>query len=180
MSLDGTYDAGNIFGKILRGEIPCHKVYEDADAIVFMDVMPQADGHTLVIPKERKAMLLGTGITVLGIAFKPVDSSVVPLAIPIVAGPGAMATVLVTTHYLDEAEQLAEAGHRVEVTRAAGKPVIMASAAGGMDIEEVAAKTPEKIHKVFIDPATGLTDRDADDVARNDDDSLLKWAGCLD
>jgi succinyl-CoA synthetase beta subunit len=42
----------------------------------------------------------------------------------------------------------------------------MASSEGGMDIEEVAAKTPEKIHKVFIDPATGLTDREASDVAR--------------
>ena len=45
------YDASNIFAKILRGEIPCHKVYEDADALVFMDVMPQSAGHTLVVPK---------------------------------------------------------------------------------------------------------------------------------
>ena len=46
-----TYDANNIFAKILRGEIPCHKVYEDVDALAFMDVMPQSDGHALVIPK---------------------------------------------------------------------------------------------------------------------------------
>ena len=46
-----TYDAGNIFAKILRGEIPCHRVYEDADVIAFMDVMPQGPGHTLVVPK---------------------------------------------------------------------------------------------------------------------------------
>jgi histidine triad (HIT) family protein len=46
-----TYDSNNIFAKILRGEIPCHKVYEDADAIVFMDVMPQSPGHSLVVPK---------------------------------------------------------------------------------------------------------------------------------
>ena len=45
------YDASNIFAKILRGDIPCHKVYEDADALVFMDVMPQSAGHTLVVPK---------------------------------------------------------------------------------------------------------------------------------
>ena len=46
------YDDNNIFAKILRGEIPCVKVYEDDETLAFMDVMPQADGHTLVIPKE--------------------------------------------------------------------------------------------------------------------------------
>ena len=46
-----SYDTNNIFAKILRGEIPCHKVYEDDHTLAFMDVMPQADGHTLVIPK---------------------------------------------------------------------------------------------------------------------------------
>lgn len=45
------YDSSNIFAKIVRGEIPAHKVYEDADAIVFMDAMPQAPGHALVVPK---------------------------------------------------------------------------------------------------------------------------------
>jgi histidine triad (HIT) family protein len=45
------YDQDNIFARIVRGEIPCHKVYEDADAIAFMDIMPQAEGHTLVVPK---------------------------------------------------------------------------------------------------------------------------------
>ena len=50
----GNYDDQNIFAKILRGEIPCHKVYEDEVALAFMDVMPQGDGHTLVIPKRAK------------------------------------------------------------------------------------------------------------------------------
>ena len=40
-----SYDNENIFAKILRGEIPCHKVFENNDALVFMDVMPQAPGH---------------------------------------------------------------------------------------------------------------------------------------
>ena len=52
------------------------------------------------------------------------------------------------------------------VDRATQRVVLMASADGGMDIEEVAAKTPERIHKVFIDPGTGLTDAQADDIAR--------------
>lgn len=46
-----SYDTNNIFAKILRGEIPCHKVYEDDNTLAFMDVMPQATGHVLVIPK---------------------------------------------------------------------------------------------------------------------------------
>jgi succinyl-CoA synthetase beta subunit len=52
------------------------------------------------------------------------------------------------------------------VDRGTQKVVLMASSEGGMDIEEVAAKTPEKIHKVMIDPATGLKDAEADDIAR--------------
>ena len=46
-----TYDPGNIFAKILRGEVPAHRVYEDDETLAFMDVMPQADGHALVLPK---------------------------------------------------------------------------------------------------------------------------------
>jgi histidine triad (HIT) family protein len=45
------YDPKNIFAKILRGEVPAHKVYEDDSTIAILDVMPQSDGHTLVIPK---------------------------------------------------------------------------------------------------------------------------------
>ncbi|ACB82933.1 MULTISPECIES: HIT family protein [Methylorubrum] len=52
------YDPDNIFGKILRGEIPAHKVYEDEHSLAFMDVMPQGEGHTLVIPKAPSRGLL--------------------------------------------------------------------------------------------------------------------------
>lgn len=45
------YDPNNIFAKILRGELPCHKVYEDERSFVFLDIMPRAPGHTLVLPK---------------------------------------------------------------------------------------------------------------------------------
>ncbi len=47
------YDPNNIFAKIVRGEAPAFKVYEDAHTIAFMDIMPQAEGHTLVITKEH-------------------------------------------------------------------------------------------------------------------------------
>ena len=45
------YDNDNVFAKILRGEMPCFKVYEDDATLAFMDIMPRCDGHTLVIPK---------------------------------------------------------------------------------------------------------------------------------
>lgn len=45
------YDPTNVFAKILRGELPAYKVYEDADTLAFMDIMPRCDGHVLVIPK---------------------------------------------------------------------------------------------------------------------------------
>ena len=55
MSLAGTYDDNNLFAKILRGEIPAVKVYEDAEVLAFMDIFPQARGHLLVVPKDTKA-----------------------------------------------------------------------------------------------------------------------------
>jgi histidine triad (HIT) family protein len=52
------YDSNNIFAKILHGEIPCVKVYEDAKTLAFMDVMPESDGHVLVVPKEGAENIL--------------------------------------------------------------------------------------------------------------------------
>ncbi len=66
-----SYDASNIFGKILRGELPAHKVYEDDIALVMMDLFPQARGHTLIIPKTPSRNLLDADTAVL--------SSVMPL-----------------------------------------------------------------------------------------------------
>ncbi|CDN47745.1 MULTISPECIES: HIT family protein [Neorhizobium] len=59
------YDSNNIFGKILRGEIPCHRVYEDADTLAFMDVMPQSPGHLLVLPKAPSRNILDADPAVL-------------------------------------------------------------------------------------------------------------------
>ena len=55
MSLYGTYDVQNVFARILRGELPCHKIYEDDQVLAFLDLYPQAQGHTLVIPKHEAA-----------------------------------------------------------------------------------------------------------------------------
>jgi histidine triad (HIT) family protein len=53
-----SYDPGNVFAKILRGELPAHKVYEDADTLAFMDIMPRCQGHTLVVPKTAARNIL--------------------------------------------------------------------------------------------------------------------------
>ncbi|MBB3964238.1 HIT family protein [Rhizobium metallidurans] len=59
------YDTNNIFAKILRGEIPSVKVYEDEHTLAFMDVMPQAPGHVLVVPKAASRNLLDADPAVL-------------------------------------------------------------------------------------------------------------------
>ncbi len=53
-----SYDPHNIFAKILRGELPCYKVYEDEHTLAFLDIMPRAPGHTLVLPKAPARNLL--------------------------------------------------------------------------------------------------------------------------
>lgn len=73
MSLHGTYDDQNIFSKILRGEMPCVKVYEDDNILSFMDVFPQSDGHTLVIPKAPSRNLLETNAKDIGRLFGSVQ-----------------------------------------------------------------------------------------------------------
>jgi histidine triad (HIT) family protein len=52
------YDPGNIFAKILRGEFPCYKVYENDHVLAFLDIMPRSPGHTLVIPKAAARNIL--------------------------------------------------------------------------------------------------------------------------
>jgi len=69
-----TYDPSNIFAKILRGELPAHKVYEDDRALAFLDIMPRAPGHTLIIPKAPARNLLDVAPAdlahVMGVAQK--------------------------------------------------------------------------------------------------------------
>jgi histidine triad (HIT) family protein len=73
-----SYDNDNIFARILRGELPCHKVYEDSDTFAFLDIMPRSDGHLLVIPKTPARNLLD-------------------------ASPGQMAAVMATVQKLSRA-----------------------------------------------------------------------------
>ena len=78
MSLDGQYDPDNVFAKIVRGEVPCAKVFEDADTLAFMDAFPQVRGHTLVIHKRSTARNL--------LDVDPVDLNAVMATVQRVAG----------------------------------------------------------------------------------------------
>jgi len=98
MSLHGTYDTDNIFAKILRGEMPCVKVYEDDNVLSFMDVFPQSEGHTLVIPKAPSRNLLETNAKDIGRLFgavqritKAVETALKPDGITITQFNGALA-----------------------------------------------------------------------------------------
>ncbi|MHB8529136.1 MAG: HIT family protein [Caulobacteraceae bacterium] len=55
MSIEGAYDPDNIFAKIVRGEAPAVKIFEDDDVLAFMDVFPQSEGHSLVVHKRSRA-----------------------------------------------------------------------------------------------------------------------------
>ena len=85
-----TYDTQNIFAKILRGEIPCTKVYEDEHTIAFMDIMPQADGHTLVVPKNPSVNLLDADAA----TFAPLFATVQKIARAVKQGMGADGVVI--------------------------------------------------------------------------------------
>jgi histidine triad (HIT) family protein len=68
------YDPDNIFAKILKGEIPCHKLYEDEDTLAFLDIMPRTEGHALVITKEPAVDLFGVSQEGLGKLMTVVQS----------------------------------------------------------------------------------------------------------
>jgi len=68
-----TYDGENIFAKILRGEIPCFKVFEDDDTLCFMDINPRTDGHCLVIPKTPCRNMLDATQAQLAACMKTVN-----------------------------------------------------------------------------------------------------------
>jgi histidine triad (HIT) family protein len=71
--MTSAYDSDNIFARILRGELPSHRVYEDDAVVAFMDVMPQGTGHTLVVPKAPSRNLLDADAATLGPLFAVVQ-----------------------------------------------------------------------------------------------------------
>ena len=121
MSLHGTYDTDNIFAKILRGEMPCVKVYEDDNILSFMDVFPQSESHTLVIPKAPSRNLLETNAKDIGRLFgavqritKALEAALKPDGITITQFNGALAgqTVFHThVHIIPRYEGIALGAH---------------------------------------------------------------------
>ncbi len=71
--MTSTYDNDNIFAKILRGEMPAHKIFEDEHTFAFMDIMPRGDGHALVIPKAPARNLLDADLETLTQVHKTVQ-----------------------------------------------------------------------------------------------------------
>lgn len=137
-----TYDAENIFAKILRREIPSHKVYEDADAIVIMDAMPQSRGHTLIIPKDHSRNLLDADPEML--------ARVAPLVQKIArAVKEAFAADGVTVMQFNEpaSGQTVFHLHFHVIPRINGVP--LQSHTGAMEEPEVLAANAEKIRKVL-------------------------------
>lgn len=68
-----TYDPNNVFAKILRGEAPACRVYEDEFTLSFMDIMPQVPGHTLVIPKDEAENIHEANADILGATMRTVQ-----------------------------------------------------------------------------------------------------------
>lgn len=68
-----TYDSQNIFAKILRGEMPATKIYEDEETFAFMDIMPRGDGHCLVIPKAPARNVFDASPAALGAVARTVQ-----------------------------------------------------------------------------------------------------------
>lgn len=84
------YDSGNIFAKILRGEMPAHKIYEDDDTFAFMDIMPRGPGHCLVIPKKPSRNILDVDADSLAAVMRTVQK----IAIAAKKGMGADGTTI--------------------------------------------------------------------------------------
>ena len=68
------YDPSNVFAKVLRGELPCDKIYEDADTLAFLDIMPRTDGHALVITKSEARDLFDVSPQVLAALMRTVQT----------------------------------------------------------------------------------------------------------
>lgn len=138
MSLHGEYDDQNIFAKIIRGEAPCVKIFEDEVAVAFMDIFPQSKGHCLVVPKEPARNLLELSEVTAAAAMKrvkalagAVETALKPDGITVVQFNGAPAgqTVFhIHIHVIPQWEGESLKGHgqsakadEAELTELAGK-----------------------------------------------------------
>ena len=136
------YDANNVFAKILRGELPAHKVLEDADTLAFMDIMPRCEGHTLVIPKAPVRNLLDVSPTQLAACAKTIQR-VAPAVLKAFDGDG------LTLQQANEAAggQIVFHLHFHLMPRWEGKS--LGPAASKMEKPETLAANAEKVRKAL-------------------------------
>jgi histidine triad (HIT) family protein len=139
---DHAYDPSNIFAKILRGELPSYRVYDDGEVIAFMDVMPQGTGHTLVLPKAPSRNLLDADPTTLGPLLRATQKIVK-------AVKRAFAADGVTVIQFNEpaAGQTVYHLHVHVIPRFEG--IALRPHTGGMEKPEVLAENAEKIRKAL-------------------------------
>lgn len=133
-----TYDPDNIFAKILRGEIPSHKIYEDADTFAFMDIMPRGTGHCLVIPKKPARNMLDADPASLAVVMRTVQK-VSRAAVAALSADG----VTIAQYNEPAGGQVIFHLHVHVIPRFAG--IALRHAGGPMEKPEVLAEVAEKI-----------------------------------
>ena len=136
------YDENNVFAKVLRGEIPCHKLYEDEDTLAFLDIMPRAEGHALVITKEKARDLFDVSPQAL-VKLMAVVQKLAPKIQKAVGAEG----VLIQQFNGSAAGQTVFHLHVHIVPRKAGET--LKPHAGKMEEQAKLAATAEKIRKAL-------------------------------
>jgi histidine triad (HIT) family protein len=136
------YETNNVFAKILRGELPAHKVYEDAETLALMDIMPRCEGHTLVIPKAPVRNLLDASPAHLAACMKTAQK----VAAATVKAFGANGVTLLQASEAAGGQVVFHMHFHV-MPRWEGKS--LGPAASKMEKPEVLAANAEKIRKVI-------------------------------
>jgi histidine triad (HIT) family protein len=136
------YDTNNVFAKILRGELPAQKVYEDADTLALMDIMPRCEGHTLIIPKGQVRNILDATPAQLAACMKAVQK----VAGAAVKAFGAHGVTLLQANEAAGGQVVFHLHFHV-MPRWEGKS--LGPAASKMEKPEVLAANAEKIRKVL-------------------------------
>jgi histidine triad (HIT) family protein len=138
------YDNDNIFAKILRGELPCHKIYEDDDTFAFLDIMPRADGHTLVIPKAPSVNIFDIEPASLATLIEAVRK----LAPVVRDGMGADGVLVQQFNEAAAGQQVFHIHFHI-VPRREGEP--LRPHAGEMEDADILAANAEKIRAALAD-----------------------------
>lgn len=137
-----SYDTSNVFAKILRGELPAHHVYEDAETLAFMDIMPRLPGHTLVIPKTPCRNILDASPAALA-ACMTATQKVARAVMQAFAAPG----VTIQQYNESAGGQVVFHLHFHILPRHPGVPI--GPHTGKMEDNAILAANAEKIRKAF-------------------------------